>query len=283
VTVTQGAVVVAADQGFDGSTIGDSTVAVTGTIQAPPNSGVSVNGASGVVTPDGRFFVGGVPLQQGSNVLTLAVTSPDGDTASQNISVSSTGPAPFKVTVTPTQGIEPLDVVFKVDDPGNTPFGTIEFDVNGDGATDYTANDIASASPTFTLGAGYSIAKVTVKAGDGSIIYTFKQPIYVSTAADRYRLLKGVYTGLVDRLKAGSTNLALNTFPATARAAYQDIFNALGTDLATFAAQIGDVATINMADDHAEVIIVRGSGVSAQAFSIYLILGEEGVWRIESM
>jgi hypothetical protein len=153
---------------------------------------------------------------------------------------------------------------------------------DGDGAPDYTASSLASANPIFTIAAGYVRAKVTVKNG-GSVVYTFTQVLYAYSAVQKYLLLKGVYTGMVDRLKAGNSSTALNFFLGHARPVYEDIFNKLGADLATYASQLGDVVTINMSDQTAEIVISRDVAGGKQAFMIYMLLGEDGIWRIESM
>ena len=95
--------------------------------------------------------------------------------------------------------------------------------------------------------------------------------------------MKGVYTGMVDRLKSGNTSLALNVFADASRSTYQAVFNTLGGDVATAAAQLGDVISITMLDESAEVILRRGTGDAAQVFPVYLILCPDGVWRIVSM
>jgi hypothetical protein len=282
VTVTQGALAITADAGFDGSTVSDGAVTVTGTIQAPPNSSVTVSGTSGMVLADGRFYVNGVPLSTGANALTLAVTDPDGNTTSQNISVNSGGPGLFKVTVTPTDGIAPLAVAFSVKNPSNTPFTSIEFDINGDGITDYTASDLASANPIFTMSAGYTVAKVTVQNGS-TIVYTFKQPIYVYTPIDRYNVVKGALSNVLNRLKAGNGDSAGNLFVESRRDEYKALFASMGASLASIASQLGTIRGGSFAGDFAELIIVRNTSSGTVAYPIHLVRDPDGVWRIEGM
>jgi hypothetical protein len=282
ITVTQGSLSVSIDSGLDGSTVGDGAVTITGRIQAPPNSSVTANGAVGTVLADGRFYVNGVPLTPGSNVITVSVTDPDGNAASQSISVSSSGAGPFVVTVTPTDGIAPLVVAFSVANPNNTAFTSIEFDFNGDGISDYTATDLASADPIVTLNAGYSMTKVTVKNGS-NVIYTFSQPIYVYTAIDRYNVVKGVLSSVLDRLKAGNGDSASNLFVENRRDDYKTLFAGMGASLASIASQLGSIRGGSFSGDFAEMIIVRTTSSGSVAYPIHLVRESDGVWRIEGM
>jgi PKD repeat protein len=197
--------------------------------------------------------------------------------------MNSSGPGLFKVTVTPTQGIAPLDVAFTVENPSNTPFASIEFDVNGDGAVDYTATSIATANPIFTLQPGYSMAKVTVRGAGGGAIYTFTQAIYVYTAMQKYNFTKGVLNAMLDRLKAGNGDAASSLFIASQRDSYKAYFASLGSSLSNVANQLGIIRGATFADGFAELVIVRDTPEGPTAFPIHLIRDADAIWRIESM
>ena len=81
----------AADAGQKGSTINEEKTFITGTVQAPPNSAVAVNGQLATRTDDGRFFVNDVPLTEGANTLTVKVTTQDNQTSKQSINVNRMG------------------------------------------------------------------------------------------------------------------------------------------------------------------------------------------------
>ncbi|MFA6047108.1 MAG: Ig-like domain-containing protein, partial [Phycisphaerales bacterium] len=77
VTITVGAapsLSIAAAAGLAGSTVNETTMLVNGSIVAPPNSGVTVNGILAVVGAGGEFAANDVPLVAGANTITLAVT-----------------------------------------------------------------------------------------------------------------------------------------------------------------------------------------------------------------
>ena len=73
---------IAAAAGLNGSTVNEATMLVNGTIMAPPNSGVTVNGVLATVGTDNQFSANDVPLAAGANTITLVVTTQDGETAS---------------------------------------------------------------------------------------------------------------------------------------------------------------------------------------------------------
>ncbi|MBL0142909.1 MAG: hypothetical protein IPP91_12610 [Betaproteobacteria bacterium] len=87
------ALAIAAAPGLDGSTVNEKTMLVNGTITAPANSGVTVNGMLATVGTGGEFALNEVPLSAGANTITLTVTTQDGNTASQVITVASSGAA----------------------------------------------------------------------------------------------------------------------------------------------------------------------------------------------
>jgi hypothetical protein len=97
------------------------------------------------------------------------------------------------------------------------------------------------------------------------------------------QLVKGVFTDMVNRLKAGTNSTAHNLLFGYARSTYDDIFTKLGADLPAIANQLGTVESINFSKSSAEVVMSRTVNGTKQIFMIYLMRGEDGIWRIESM
>jgi hypothetical protein len=61
------------------------------------------------------------------------------------------------------------------------------------------------------------------------------------------------------------------------------VFGKLGTDLPAIANQLGTVESISFSKSSAEVVMSRMVSGTKQIFMIYLMRGEDGIWRIESM
>ncbi len=278
------ALAIAAAPGLDGSTVNEGTVLVNGSISAPPNSGVTVNGMLATVGTDNQFSVNDVPLNAGANTITLVVTTQDGDTASQAITVNSSGAAaPFTVAIDEPDGIAPHTVTFTVSG-GSTPVASVEFDVDGNGTVDVTTQGIPAAGVQATYSSARTVRpRITFKDASGSVIYTATKQAHIVDPADKYNLVKGAFSDMVNRLKAGTNSTALNLFFGHAQSTYDDIFTKLGTDLPAIANQLGTVESINFSKSSAEVVMSRMVSGTKQIFMIYLMRGADGIWRIESM
>jgi hypothetical protein len=125
--------------------------------------------------------------------------------------------------------------------------------------------------------------KVTVKDSVNVAIYSDTKRVTVRAATDNIAVARAVYKNLIDRLKAGNKTAALGLFFSHAQVKYDEIFTALGTNLAAAAAQLGETAVITAGEEHAEIVVVRTVAGQPRSFLIYLLRGEDGIWRIESM
>ena len=246
---------------------------------------MSINGQLATVSSGGQFFLNDLNLQAGANTVTATVTTADGQTANQVTTITRSVNVPlFEVTVG-QGGIvipgTPVDVDVTLASAANTPFATINIDcVSPSGGSDVA--QLGTYQCTYANPGTYEV-KVTVKNPGGGTIYSGMNRVTVKSAAEHIASVRAVYTSLTDRLKAGDKTAALNLFFGTAREKYDDIFTKLGTDLALFAGQLGNIASVTALNDAAEVTISRDVAGVKQVFLIYLMLGEDGVWRIESM
>ncbi len=96
------------------ATVDTDFINVTGTTQAPANSGVTVNGIVAAMDSSGNFYANGVQLTTGANTIAATLTTLDGQVTTQSAVVTSTGPAPIKITASPTDGLGPLSVAFDI-------------------------------------------------------------------------------------------------------------------------------------------------------------------------
>lgn len=123
----------AVDPGIDGSTVADTFVYVTGNVQAPANSGITINGQLASFDRSSRFHAV-VPLSAGSNTLEIILTTEDGQTTNQTISVVNNGIQPGMFTSDVNYGFAPLQATFRVEVQSGLVFQTAEFDLDGSGA-----------------------------------------------------------------------------------------------------------------------------------------------------
>lgn len=271
--------------GLDGSSVNDNHFQLRGTIETPPNSAVNVNGVLATVTADGGFFVNNVPLQQGSNTLKATVTTMNGETATQTITVNSTATAPFSFSAGASQAIGSSVTSFTLNNQSNVQVGRIELRCVDGGAVSATVTEIESLSGTQCIygSPGIYTARVNVFSQSGSLIYTATQALYVSTVQEVAKTVRSVYTGLIGRLVDGNTTSALNAFLKDNQQHYSNIFTNLGSDLPAAAAQLGQISRLNLTGDMAEVVLLRNVDGNVAAFFVYLVLGDDGIWRIDSM
>lgn len=75
----------------------------------------------------------------------------------------------------------------------------------------------------------------------------------------------------------------MNLFMTQSPSKYNDIFTNLGPDVATAAARLGQISTLNLAGNTAEIVLLRTVDGNAPAFFVSVVLGADGIWRIESM
>ena len=61
------------------------------------------------------------------------------------------------------------------------------------------------------------------------------------------------------------------------------IFTALGSNLASAAAQLGDLEATTAGTKSAEYVVIRTVNGVDRAFFLYAIRAEDGIWRLESM
>jgi hypothetical protein len=274
--------------GINGSIINDNTVTFAGTFNAPPNASVTVNGQVATITADGRFFINDLALQPGSNTLTLAINSPAGPVTTQTITVTrSNTVAPFKLNVTPTQGLAPVATTLEITNPGGAEVGSVL--VSCDNPTKSATS--ASVTSYAALGIftcaypkpGVYMPWVQVKNASGQAVYESSKAVVVSDPLETYAIVRSVYFDMEERLKAGDATGAANLFSEASRPAFSTFFVSLGSSLTTAGNQLGQLQGITITENHAELIVIRTTASGPTAFPIHITRDPDGVWRIESM
>ena len=277
---------IAIDAGLDGSSVADDNASISGTIQAPMNSAVIVNGKGAALDRNGRFFVDNISLQPGTNTLTVALNTQDGNPITRTLTLGSTGTAPFQVTVDPQEGLAPLSATMTITNRGKVAFQRIEIDINDDGTPEQTLTSLVDNRVVLGLtfpNAGTYKMRVTVYGPSNNVIYVTRRTVRAYSPAELGLKVVAVYASMVDRLAANNPTGALRLFTGDSQQKYSDIFTALAGSLPDVAAQLGTFIDGVITEQTAEVTIVRDTADGKQSFMIYLIRGGDGLWRIESM
>jgi hypothetical protein len=282
-----GTLAVTMSPGLDGSTVGDDNVLVRGVVSAPSNSAITINGVVTHVDDFGQFQANDIPLEPGANTVTAVVATQDGQTASQTILVNSTGRGTLVAHAAPTEGLNSLAVRFTVENPDDVSLSRITFDFDNDGATNLTATPSQFVDGKLTVSATYPIgtwtAVITAYDDRDQAIYSARKAIVVLSPAALRAKLKGVYDGMLGRLRAGNVAGALTAFTGTARDRYGPVLSQLESTLPTIIADIGELREISVGIDLAELSVVRTTTTGAEQFMLYMLRSEDGIWRFDGM
>ena len=274
-----------ASGGLDGSTVADSSATITGTVQTPLNSAVTVNGVPAVITNNGEFFVNGLPLNAGPNTLTIIVTTADGVSSSQTITVHGSGPSPFKFEVDRSSGVAPLTANFTVSNPGNAAFDKIDLDFQNDGTADLILNALPAPETITLLFPGPGTGRVTMKVKDvgGNVIFTQTILVYVYSALQKANMIQGVYDGLLARLGSGNIESALNLTTSMLQDQFRQLFLSFGSQLGTVVQGFGQVESIQFGETYAQIFVVRNTPTGTDGYIVQVVQDRDGIWRIGGM
>ncbi len=277
---------IAIDAGIDGGSVADDNASISGTVQAPTNSAVIVNGRGAALDRNGRFFVDGIPLQPGTNSLTVTLNTQDGSPVTRIITLGSTGAAPFRVDVDPQEGLAPLSSTMTITNRGKVAFQRIEIDIDDDGTPEQTLTALTDNEVqldlTFPSPGTYAV-RVKVFSATNTVIYSTLRRILARDPRDLAVITGGVFLGMLDRLAAGNISAALSAITGSMQARYQTIFAALQSEMGTIAPQLGTIQWVVVTDELAEIAMSRNGTNGLQTFQIYVIRSEDGVWRIDGM
>ena len=265
-----------------GATINGDSVLVIGQVQAPANSGVTVNGVVAIIDASGNFYANNVPLKPGTNTITATVTTLGASISNQSITVLSLGPTPILISVDPIEGGSPLTVNFRVTTTGGALFGQATYDFNGDGIVDYTLN-APGGTVTITLSTP-GVYRPVVTARD-SFGRTVTRSFVVLVDANPDAKLRTIFNAMLDRLRAGDVDGALKYITGGAATQYAALFNALkqAGKLTDAVNTLGTLRGSTVGSDLGEVILSRDTPNGTVAFPVWFLRGPDGVWRIESM
>lgn len=267
------------------ASVAGGAISVSGTLRAPPNTGVTVNGAVAEIVGD-KFHAGSVSLAP-DNQLTAIATTQDGRMLTHTIQVvpgslpvfsmnlsADAGIAPFIATMT-----ESLRVVNGVD---ASWVQRVEADFNGDGIIDATAPNLDTPLKYTYSTPGVYTARATVVLYGGTVL-TDTRTVVAQNFADRDTLLRGIYSGMLDQLRVANIDGALTAVSGGMRAKYQAVFMALQPNLPTVVDRLGILQGGVLGHELAEYTVLRNQNGSSRAFLIYFLRSEDGVWRIDGM
>jgi Glucodextranase, domain B len=257
-----------------------------GTVQAPPNASVFVNGMLATVAADGTFFVNNVQLEPGSNTITIEVRTQEGQTSTTTYTLNGNGTSPFTFIVEPPAGPAPLQSRLLVVPSAQTVFTRI----------DYRCSDIGNVISTSTLnpitcsysqpGSYTAHADVILVDGGGveQVIFAGTQVVEVTQWQSLDSTLRAVYFGMLAKLRAGNIDGALTAITPDMRATYREVFEGI-PNVPAAVDELGTIGDVTINRRYARYVILRPSadGNGYDGYDVYFVRGADGIWRIDSM
>jgi hypothetical protein len=298
---------------LNGSSTTDTTTYIGGSFSAPPNSAVTINGQLATLTETGQFFINNVPLAViGNNLITITLTTQDGNTTTQTLTITRLAPPPPPVQppvqVPPLPPI-PIPAIYTatVGEGGifapslNTnyqapitvsilngvpPLVGTTVSISCSAGSPATPRPVTNTETTINClypENGLYQVSVTLNNQAGGVIYTTVKQVKVGAVLERYFIAVGVYRDVEDRLKAGNGAGAANLFSESTRAEFLTFFTSLGIELSSVGNQLGAIRGGTLAEKHAELVVIKATSAGPSAFPIQLVRDPDGIWRIEHM
>ena len=242
---------------------------------------VTVNGRT-ACTDGTNFYANNIPLEPGVNNLIVTATMLDGLNKEQTQTITSTAETPVTIQADSPCGFAPHAVEFILTNRTTNAILQIDADYDGDGTTDFSTSDpAATLSYNYTTTGTYH-ATFTVDDQSGTQ-YSITQTIVVTDLAGIDTQLRNVYNNMLNRLRVGAIDGALNHLTPVMQNNFRPIFQSLGTNLTTAVDQLGTLVGGEIAGDLAFYTVVRNENGTQMAYPVYLIRGKDGVWRIGQM
>ena len=272
---------VAIDNPVSGTTLQSDRTLVSGTFRGSANTGITVNGVVASIEGN-RFYTNHVPLIPGLNTLTATLSTQEGATVTDQITLTREGSSPITVSAEPENGIAPLKVVFNLANNTGQTTQTISADFNGDGVTDFTTTDTTTPlSYTYTLPGTYQASLTLTDIQNTRHSETVA--IVVNDAEQMDKKFSAIWSGMNEALIAKNSSAALNALTTTAQTKYQPVFTALTPQLPKIIASYSPLQRISITGNIGEYAITRNDNGTSRLFFVYLIKDKDGVWRIDEM
>jgi PKD repeat protein len=268
----------------DGADIETDYVIVRGTIAAPDNTGVIVNGKVAERGGNGLEFIARVPLDQGSNELQITATTLSRRHVSQTVTVNRTVEEnPLLFFLSKRSGFTPLENRFRFYNEGTSPTVRVDIDYDGDGGIDETLVDNFDQDLRYTYTEeGIYSPRITLTDEEGEQ-HSVTQLVNV-VASDRILTQLGtLWSQMNDALSSGNLDLALEYIDWTHSKMYARLFHYLLPEMPEAVESYSQPYTNRLATDHASFHVVRTIDGQNYAFMICFNRDRFGVWRIYNM
>ena len=268
----------------NGATISGDKALVVADLEAPLNTGLTVNGipASGVPTSSGLRFYATAPLTVGQNVLTVTATTLDGREVTRTIEIGSTGPSAFSVTAEPAAGVAPQEAHFRIADQLGVGIQEVRYDFDNNGTQDLvTADPFETVSATFS-GVGLRTISVSIVDASGTIRNQTANLVLLDPA-QMDGVIRAIWDGMNSALIAGDKETAMRFLSATAKEKYGPVFDALMPRMPDIVDSYSTPQRSYLSTDMAEYGVNRSIDGTNRIFMIGFVTNDKGQWNVSEM
>ena len=264
-----------------GATVPEGSLLVRGTVHAPVQAGVSVNGVPAMI--HGGQWAAEVPVDPTVTLLTATASVVGGAsvTASTPVTVGPALPPAVQLLADPADGIAPVTVTWKVVNNTGRALIQYELDPTGGGVFGPPTESFDDTRTTYSA-AGLWLPTLRVVDEQG-MTYTASTVLVASDPAAVSARFDALWSGLRSRLQAGDVPGALSFIAPALRERMQQVFYDLGSSLPAVAAILGDLNVTDQLGDLAEAVVVQDEPSGQQLYFIQFRRDSLGRWLIEEM
>ncbi|MCF6262766.1 MAG: PKD domain-containing protein [Xanthomonadales bacterium] len=271
---------------LEGATHNSGRLRVTGTLSAPPNTGITVNGIVARLggDPYGSEFAVMIPLESGSQEISVIATSLSRKQLTETITVTGGTQDLFLAYADPGHAFAPATTKFNIIDLNQTNIERIELDFDGNGSIDETIeSNFTQAISHEYIQPDIHLPVITVVDLDGNS-YRHELVVGIETEAQLDQLMQQVWSGMNAALVAGNLGLAQEyLLTEGTEESYGLVFYLLLPHMPDVIASYSSFQSVAIELSYGEYLLNRDIDGIDRAFFVYLIIDGNGVWRIGSM
>ena len=264
-----------------GTTVPEGPLLVRGTVSAPLQAGVSVNGFPALVQA-GQWAVE-VPVDSTVELLTASASVVGGASATTSvpIMVEAAPPPSIELHADREDGIVPFVVTWKVVNNTGRALIQYELDPTGGGIFDPPVASLDETQATYsTAGLWFPALRAT---DDQGVTYTATAAVVASDPATVSARFDALWAGFKSSLQAGDTAGALSFIAPTLRSRMERVFQDLGANLPAVAASFGELHVTGQLGELAEAVVIQDEPSGPQLYFIQFRRDSLGRWLIEEM